>query len=217
MNKKNWREKVFIFTMVGIFLTIILNILAMVLYAGGTSDNPNAPGYSFWINTLSDLSMARAWSGKDNTSSRMLSLLNLFVVGIITILFGAAFRYFFIESVKKISQAGAFAVIIQGCLNLVLSFDINAVINIIGFLLMLIVGILGAIFYSIAIFRTKEYPNRYGIFYLVDGLNSIIWILIILMVSVIGVYPAAVEKILWCTTYTCYFIVSYGAWKEIKS
>ena len=99
---------------------------------------PNAPGYSFWINSLSDLSRVRAWSGKDNTTSLLLIILAQMVLGIYTILFGAAFRYFFIESEKKFSQAGAIAVIIQGILNVVLLLE--AIIILFMFYLFFLLG-----------------------------------------------------------------------------
>lgn len=217
MNEKNWREKVFILTMISIVLTVILSGVAMFLYAGGTPDNPDAPGYSFWINTIGDLGRVRAWSGKDNTVSRILNILYNVMLGFSTILFGISFRYFFIESAKNISKKGTIALIIQGCLIVVLPFGISETVSGVIFLFMMLMAILGAVFYSIAIFRTKEYPNRYVIVWLVDGVNSAIWIFIALMAFVIGVYPAAVEKILWYTTLTCYFIACYNARQQIKS
>jgi hypothetical protein len=217
MNKKNWREKVFIFSMISVVLTIILSGVAMLLYAGGTSSNPDAPGYSFWANTIGDLGRVRAWSGKDNIGSRMLNILYYVVLGISTILFGVAFRYFFIESAEKLSKKGAIALIIQGCLIVVFPFGISEAVSSVIALFMFLMAILGAVFYSISIFRTKEYPNRYGVVWIVDGVTSALFIFIALLVFVIGVYPVAVEKILWYTTLICYFIASYNAQQQIKS
>src|SRR6187397_137758 len=41
-------------------------LAAMFLYPGGTQFNPAAPGHSFWLNYLCDLSDEHTWSGAPN-------------------------------------------------------------------------------------------------------------------------------------------------------
>ena len=62
MNEKNWREKVFMFGMIGMINYVILTLIAMVFYAGGTMINYNAPGYTFWANWFSDLGRTKGYS-----------------------------------------------------------------------------------------------------------------------------------------------------------
>ena len=51
---ENWKQNAYIFEILGCVVYVILIFLAMLFYAGGTADNPNLQGYSFWGNTLSD-------------------------------------------------------------------------------------------------------------------------------------------------------------------
>lgn len=46
--------------------------LAMARYPGGTLIEPNAEGYKFYENFLSDLGRTRAWGGEDNAASAAL-------------------------------------------------------------------------------------------------------------------------------------------------
>jgi len=98
MNYTNWRKWALIFSLIGILQFIVLTSVAMLFYTGGTYVDPEAPGYSFWANYLSDLGRTKAHSGKDNTISRLLFNAALIVGGITTIFFALAMPYFFTET-----------------------------------------------------------------------------------------------------------------------
>ena len=44
MSTKSWRQSVFLITMVGCIQVVLLTFLAMLVYPGGTHDDPTTPG-----------------------------------------------------------------------------------------------------------------------------------------------------------------------------
>lgn len=64
-------------------LFVVLTVLAMFLYTGGTQDDGTLPGYSFWENFFSDLGRTEALSYAPNTASHILFTGALLTVGLI--------------------------------------------------------------------------------------------------------------------------------------
>ena len=60
---------------------ILLTILAMIFYAGGSQYDPTASSYDFLQNFFSDLGMRTAWSGSSNTVASALFTIALAVSG----------------------------------------------------------------------------------------------------------------------------------------
>ena len=52
---KSWREWVYAAVMVGCIQFVVLTVIAMVFYPGGTHGDPTTKGYSFFRNFFSDL------------------------------------------------------------------------------------------------------------------------------------------------------------------
>ena len=196
----------------------------MLLYAGGTGVNPDAPSYSFWANTITDLGRVRAWSGKDNIGARIFHNIYIIIMAISLILTGIALRDFFIEKEKDLSDFATTCLIIQGALSLLLllapqdTFAGLALYALVA-LFMYLAATIAAYSYKIAIFHTEEYPNRYGAVFIVLMISSVLYFfMVFIAIGTLGaVYPAALEKILFYTTVVCHFFISYGAWKQIKS
>lgn len=65
--------------------------LAMWFYTGGNMADRHAPGYSFWINMLSDLGTTRSWSGRPNYISAGLFALAMTFAGVGTGLYFVTF------------------------------------------------------------------------------------------------------------------------------
>ena len=59
-------------SIIGVAQFVVCCWLAMAKYPGGTLREPNAEGYAFYENFLSDLGRARAWGGEDNAASAAL-------------------------------------------------------------------------------------------------------------------------------------------------
>ena len=229
MNEKNWREKAFIFGMIGAILFIIFTSIAMLFYAGGTWVDPNAPGYSFWLNFFSDLGRTKAWSGKDNTVSMIIFIITMSMLAISTIISAIATPYFFRENSleKWLSIIGTFFLIIYGILNVGIAFTPWDIYYDEHMALVLISGypsLIGGILYIIVVFHNEEFPNRYAYTWIVllavGFISSVIG-------NLYGVWPprttaelmlpTAKQNIVTYISLACGFYLNYVLWEQIKS
>ena len=178
MNEKNWREWLFIIVMCGHIIITILILIAMLFYAGGTSTNPGAPGFSLWANFIGDLGRTKAYSGKSNTISSLIYSISQIMLGIIFIPAAIVLPYFFKEDTKFdkwLSYIGSFCVSIVGILIIVMAFRPSDIYENVTFS-----GIAGlAVFiylisYSIIGLHSKSYPKKYGCWWIVFLVNIFI-------------------------------------------
>ena len=72
---------VFRLIMVGCVLFVVLTVLAMLFYPGGTVADPTAFTYSPFANVLSELGMTETHAGQPNTVSRVLFTTALTLTG----------------------------------------------------------------------------------------------------------------------------------------
>ena len=80
---------------IGAIQFIIIPIIAMFFYDGGTPWDPTVAGYTFWQNFLSDLGRTIAYNGVENTVSSPLFNFCLGMYGVTLVLFySASFRLF---------------------------------------------------------------------------------------------------------------------------
>ncbi len=231
MKDKNWREWAFIFYMVGIIQYVILTFIAMLFYTGGTLVDPSAPGYSFWANWFSDLGRTKAYSGKDNSVSRVIFIITVSIRGISLIILAIAFPYFFRENRLEniLSNIGSFFLVITGILVVGIAFtpwDIYFYAHVFFVGMVGWTGNIALILYLIVVFHNLKYPNKNAlplIVVLVVGfISSIILNLFAVPFTNISttqelmVYTVN-QKINGYTSMVCTFLISYGAWKQIKS
>ena len=229
MSEQNWREKAFIFGMIGTITYVILPLIAMVFYAGGTMINPKAPGYTFWANTFSDLGRTKGYSGKDNTVSMIIFIIALSVLGISLIITAIALPYFFRENSleKWLSIIGTFFLIIFGILFVGFAFtpwDIYFNEHIAVGQLSAYMVYIGGILYIIVAFHNAEFPNRYAYTWIVILAVRVISLVIL---NIYGVWPPRTTEELMLftvgqkiTTYidmACFFYLNYVLWEQIKS
>ena len=73
---------------------VVLTAIAMALYAGGTPYDPDAPGYAFFHNYLSDLGRTEALSGRGNLPASVVFGVALATVGVALIAFSSAWRVY---------------------------------------------------------------------------------------------------------------------------
>lgn len=80
---------------IGAIQFIIIPIIAMFFYGGGTAWDPAAEGYTFWQNFFSDLGRTFAYNSVENAISSLLfnGSLGLFGVALV-LLYSASFRLF---------------------------------------------------------------------------------------------------------------------------
>ena len=92
MNKKLWLVKMPQLTIIGF---VLLNILAMLAYSGGTLHNTEIIGYSFFNNFLSDLGRFISWNGNHNFYSNLFFNSSMIITGIILSIFFINLRTIF--------------------------------------------------------------------------------------------------------------------------
>jgi len=215
---EDWRQKAYLFVILGGAVYVILSSLGMLFYAGGTYINPDAPGYSFWANYLSDIGRSKAYSGKDNTVSMILYSIALSFWAVSFIPFFLALRSLFTEGKLEriLSTIGSlFGVIAAICL-IGIAFtpaDIlggpHIIFVYLGYSSLLYLGVL----YSITLYKSDKLPRQYAIIF-------IIWTIIFyvtLTLGIIGLAGIIAQKIGRYSTIICFAYVAYGAWKLEKT
>jgi len=95
-----WRRHLFTSVIVGGIQFVVLTLLAMLFYPGGTKTDPTTPGYSFFRNFFSELGLTRGYGGQPNTISTALFVVSLTVTGIALALFFVGFTQFFRRSLS---------------------------------------------------------------------------------------------------------------------
>jgi len=170
-NKLNWRQWIFLLGIIGAIQFVVLTLLSMYFYDGGTLHQRELRGYSFLLNYFSDLGRTVDFRGASNEPSRTLFRIALSLSGGCLILFFFALPGIFINKIAK-SLA-----IFTGLFGLVAAVSYIAIANIpwnvnyrdhvyyvrIGFLAFLMM----TIFYSLAILKEPKYPRRYAIAFLI--------------------------------------------------
>ena len=211
MNLENWKQKAYFFAIFGCIVYVILTVLAMVFYPGGTYNNPNSLGYSFGENWLSDLGMTKALSGKDNRASMILYNMALIIWGVSLIPFFLALRSLFTESEieKKLSTIGSLLGVIAaigligiGLTPIDILYGPHMISAYIGYSAILYLGII----YSIVLFKSERLPIQYSIIFL-------IWTIIFMNTLSMG---AVGQKIGRFSTIICFAYLGYGALKLEK-
>lgn len=164
------RQLVIKFAMGSIVLFLLLTLIAMFTYPGGTKTHPETEGYTFFYNYFSDLGLYRTFSGEPKWASMILFSSGLGLGGITFVAFFLVIPKWFRDDAQtllfaRIGSAGgvicAIGLFVVACTpaDLLLDPHVWAVkIAMLGFLV-------ACIFYSIAVFRRKDYPNKYVVIY----------------------------------------------------
>lgn len=173
MKHKNssWRQWFFLLGIIGAIQFVILTILAMYFYDGGTLHQRELRGYSFLLNYFSDLGRTVDFRGAPNNLPRYLFVTALSFSG------GCLMLFFFALPGIFNNKAAKNLAILTGLFGLMAAVSYIAIANIpwnvnyrghvyyvrIGFLAFLLV----TIFYSLAILLEPRYPRRYAVAFLI--------------------------------------------------
>jgi hypothetical protein len=161
------RQRPFVLTMACCVQFVVLTIIAMFFYGGGTAADPAASGYAFFQNFFSDLGLTKTRSGAPNTVSAVLFFVALTLAGLGLVLFFAALPRLFRQSrlTRVLSGLGSAAGIIAGLSFVGVAFapanlylELHALFVQSAFLGLFI----ATLFYLVTILLTKGYPNRYA-------------------------------------------------------
>jgi hypothetical membrane protein len=166
------KRRLLILCLVGFALYGALNVLAMIVYPGGTSSDAERTAYSFLDNFFSDLGMVRTYSGEPNTLSCTLFASALVLVGLVLIVFFTLLSSGFPgpSMGKNLSSAGTAAGIVSGisCIGIALTPWDRFLKTHMFFAYCLSLSFLAvALLYSAAILRNPAYPNAYAVVFLV--------------------------------------------------
>ena len=222
MNIENWKLKAYLFNIFGCLQYIILIFVAMLIYTGGTEDNPNSVGYSFWGNSLSDLGRTVAYSGQINTISMVIFSITLTIWAISIIPFFIVLPNLADKRKveKKLSKIGTLFAIIAAISLIGIAFTPDDILDgphmifvYIGYTSLVLVGI----FYSIAFYRNEKIPKIYVYLF-------IIFTVVHFTTSIMGLVGLAsartlmviAQKIGRYTTVVCFALIGYGLWKMEK-
>ena len=218
---KHWA---FILVIFGCFQFMVLTIIAMFFYKGGTYTDPSSTSYLFWYNYFSDLGRSVAHSGVSNKISFVLFTIALSLWGLSQIPFFIAFPKFFFKTrkLKRISITGSIFGMFTGVCYVGIAFT---PLDLIGNLhnLLVLFGFssifISLILYSIVIYQDINYPKFYAKILVISIIiigtyfTSLILIQnvnfeIKLLISVIG------QKIMIYTLLICGIIQGYGALRQ---
>ncbi|MFX1387999.1 MAG: hypothetical protein ACFE9M_12350 [Promethearchaeota archaeon] len=227
MNQKNWKYWAFIFNIFGSSQFIILTIIAMFFYAGGTYVNAFTSGYSFWYNYFSDLGRFLAHSGVLNLTSFTIFTFTMNLWGISQIPFYIALMDSFRNSkrTKKLGIIGSFFGILTGISFVGIAFTPS---DILGFLhnLFVLLGFssvyLSISLYAIVLFQHETYPKFYGIILVITEIILIIYYLIVFFIPKndmsmeLFIYVTG-QKLIIYTLLICGIIQGYGALRHLLS
>ena len=223
---KNWKIFASLFIIFGPAQYIILTALAMLFYAGGTLVNPFSQGYYFWGNFFSDLGRVIALSGAPNNISFVIFTITALILSFSFIPFAFAIISFF-KSDKKmylIARVGSLfclSSIIFLIGTILTPWDIFAKTHLIFANLFNVTGVLGIVFFTIAVLYSKDYPNLYAFVYIVLLIVGITYTIVLISlpksITLEGlIIQASMQKISQYSFLICFLIQGYGAWKLQK-
>jgi len=220
---KSLGKRPFQFTIIAAIQFVLLTLIAMPLYAGGTGTDPSNTGYSFFRNFFSSLGLIVAPNGEPNTVSAILFFIALLFAGLSLVVYFIVEPQFFWHkrSLRILSILGSIVGVFTGLCFMGVAFtpadlflDAHAWFVINAFRSFLVV----VLFYTFAILLNRDYPNIYALVYIIFAvlLAAYIWLLF----SGIGsdtpegeMIQATGQKSIVYAAIICMLIQSYGSLK----
>ena len=179
----------------GIF--VILNIIAMLSYPGGTFLDFTTVGYSFTRNFLSDLGRTLSYPGEVNFLSAQLFNMALILSGVVFANFYLYVRKIFIEENQRtLALIGSFFGVLGGISLAGVGLtpaDLYLELHMICATWLFRFFFVASLCYSIVIFRHSKFENKYAMGYLVFTFSILLYILI----SELGPSP---KEVPWALT-----------------
>jgi hypothetical membrane protein len=167
MLSSRWKREILTFCLVSFAVYALFNPLAMLLYPGGTSTDPDAEGYSFLENFFSDLGMVHTYGGEPKVLSLVLFASALVLMGMAYLLFFAIMPGYFVETrlERVASRIGSVAGVLAGvsCLGIAATpWDLFLNAHLIFAFGLSTSFLLAVLCYSVAIWKNRRYPNAYA-------------------------------------------------------
>jgi hypothetical membrane protein len=219
MNLEKWKRIAGISEILGSLLFMLLIVVAMFFFAGGTMDNPSAPGYSFWGNTISDLGRTISYNDKFNIISMILFTFALASLAFLSLPLYLVFPKLFstrrLESISaKIGSVLGF-ITTTGWIGIIFTpADIANGPHWLFAYVMYIALFFSGVFYTISLFVNPKMHKGYAIIFAI----YCIILFTSLMVIVIGtpkarIYLVVSQKIAHIASTIGYIVLGYGILK----
>lgn len=213
------KSRPFRLIMAGCAQFVLLTLLAMLVYAGGNAENPDAPGYQFFRNFFSDLGLTIAYNGEANTASFLLFTIALSLAGLSLIVFFILMPRFFKQDKMALALTwlGSLAGLVAGACfigvaftpaNLLLQAHVNFVFGAFGSYFVAV------LFYVAAMFKLPTFARVYQLVLLAFAfiLGGYVWLLFNGPENL--TIQIAEQKIIAYASITTVFIQAYGAWQK---
>lgn len=223
---KNWKLFASLFIIFGPAQYIILTAVAMLFYAGGTMIDPLSPGYYFWGNFFSDLGRVIALSGAPNVVSFTIFTITATLLSLSFIPFAFVISSYFKSDKKQylVARIGSLICltsIIFLIASILTPWDVFDRMHLMFANLFNITGVLGIVFFTIAVLYNKDYPNLYGFVYIALLIIAVIYTIVLISIpksiTVDGlIIQASMQKFSQYSFLLCFLIQGYGAWKLQK-
>jgi len=219
MNLEKWKRIAALSEILDSFLFALLIFIAMFFYTGGTMDNPSAPGYSFWGNTISDLGRIISHNGGFNIISMVLFTIAIALQASLSIPLYLVFPKLFstkrLESISaKIGSLLGFITIV-GWIGIIFTpADIAHDPHWLFAYLIYIAFFFSGLFYTISLFLNKKISKRYGIIFAVYCIVHFVSLMVIIVgISAGRIYLVIGQKIAQISSTISYIILGYGILK----
>ena len=173
MNRiRTWGPRPFQWVMIGCGQFVMLTLLAMLVYPGGTKFAPQASGYSFFQNFFSELGFTVTRGGYPNPVAAPLFFVALVLAGLGLVLFFVTIPQFFWDTRGQqiLSILGSAAGVVSGFAYVGIAFTPGNLLPNphLQFVLLAFRAFLPAVvLYLVAILSTPAYPNGYAGIYVV--------------------------------------------------
>jgi len=223
-----WKKGVFYFSIIGSALFIVLTVIAMFIYPGGSLTDPTTNGYAFFSNFFSELGFLVTKSGAVNTPSAVLFIISLTLAGLGLVLFFLAFPQFFQQrkAERILSLLGSTFGVLSGICFVGVAWapgDVNLDLHVFFVMWAFRLFPLAVFFYAIAIFRQADYPKAFGWVFIIFGMLLVAYIFLLefgpsAMDSITGqVIQAAGQKVIVYASIGSIMVQASGALKKNRA
>jgi hypothetical protein len=202
------------------------NLLAMLLYPGGTSSDKDVKGYLFFENFFSDLGMVRTYNGQPKAFS-------LFLFASALVLMGIAFIFFFVlmpsyfattRPERTSSRIGSIAGVLAGvsCIGIAATpWDLFPSAHLVFAYSLSASFLLSVVFYLVAVLANRRYPNAYAAVFAVYTIVLGAYLGLMLLGPSIGTKEglmilATGQKMVIYLGMICWFVQFLGAFEYHK-
>jgi hypothetical protein len=219
-------RRLFLLIAAGCGLFVVLTLLAMLTYAGGSVDNHSASGYSFTHSFLSNLGMLTSLSGQPNWTSAVLFFIALAAAGTCLVIFFILFRGFFLKRSlqRALGLLGTILGVLAGICFIGIAFapaDIARPVHVQFVLWAFRLFPLAVMCYVPVMFADKHYPKAYAWVFAIFCLLLIGYYLLLtngpsfdspqgLVIQVVG------QKVIAYASILSVFIQSIGAYQFLE-